>query len=70
MNDPIADAVISDFGGKVNSLPASQRIDYIECTLCMCIELMRSAGDEYVRGFLEGALADLDKPTFIGGSIQ
>jgi len=71
--DKIAAKVLKELGEKVTSLPVKERADYIECTVCMCIGLMRGGGgDEYVRGFLESAIADLDKPsqTFTKATIQ
>lgn len=56
----------------VKELPEHQVRDFIEMTVCACIGLMRGgAGDEYVRGFLQGALADLDKPsvTYIAPNV-
>lgn len=73
MSDNTAAKVLNEFGARITSIPAIDRPDYIECTVCMGIALMRGGGgDEYVRGFLNAALADLDKPseTFMQPTIQ
>ena len=68
MSDNTASKVINDFSALILETPVKDRADYIEAVVCMGIAAMRGgAGDEYVRGFLEAALADLDKPydTFV-----
>lgn len=56
--------VLEEFGGLLMKAKDSERADYTEIAVCMGISMMRAgAGDQYVRGFLEGALADLDKPS-------
>ena len=67
----IASKVIDDIGTLVMQSPVKERADYIEGVVCLGIAMMRGGGgDEYVRGFLEAALADLDNPaeTFVRNS--
>ena len=69
--DKTAAKVIDEFCAHVMLVPEAERAAYIEITVCMEVAMMRGgAGDEYVRGFLKGALADLDKPadTFVKGT--
>lgn len=62
--DAVADLVLRTVFSAIKGLPTEQVRDFTEMTVCACIGLMRGgAGDEYVRGFLQGALADLDKPS-------
>ena len=62
----IAGKVIDDIGTLVIQTPVADRADYIEGVVVLGISMMRGGGgDEYVRGFLEAALADLDKPSDI-----
>lgn len=71
--DKTAAKVINEFYARAMVIPEAERAYYIEMTVCMGIAMMRGgAGDEYVRGFLEAALADLDKPTdtFVKGTLQ
>ena len=71
--DKTAAKVIDEFCARVMVIPETERANYIEMTVCMGVAMMRGgAGDEYVRDFLQGALADLDKPseTFQKATIQ
>lgn len=63
-HDATAKAVIDEIGPLIMARPTAERADYCEMAVCVLISAMRAAaGDEYVRGFLEAALADLDKPS-------
>lgn len=59
----LAKKVIDEITPLIVSTQAELRPEYIECAVCLLVSAMRgAAGDDYVRGFLEAALADLDKP--------
>ena len=63
-SDTTTAKVLSDIGTLVMQTPVKVRADYIEGVVVLGIALMRGAGgDEFVRGFLEAALADLDLPS-------
>jgi len=48
------------------NLPADQRRDYLEMLGHAATKYMRAiGGDEYVRGWLEAALAELDHPPMV-----
>lgn len=48
---------------RVHELPADQRRDYLEMLGQAATKYMRAfGGDDYVRGWLEAALAELDQP--------
>lgn len=47
---------------RILQMPVDQRIDFLEMLVCAGIHFMRGgSGDEYVRGYLEHALSDLEK---------
>jgi hypothetical protein len=49
--------------GEVMELPADQHIDYLEMLALAATKYMRLlGGEEYTRGWLTAALADLDNP--------
>jgi hypothetical protein len=63
MTDATAKQVVEDMTALILAVPAAQRVDYIEQSVCLLIAAMRgAAGDEYVRGFLDAARADIDQP--------
>lgn len=48
---------------RVMELPIDQRRDYLECLGHVATKYMRAiGGDDYVRGWLDAALAELDQP--------
>lgn len=52
-----------DAVGKVHTLPAEQQRDYLEMLGHVSTKFMRAiGGDDYVRGWLEAALSELDRP--------
>lgn len=52
--------------GRAMELPPDQRRDYLEMLGHVATKYMRSiGGDEYVRGWLEAALAELDYPATV-----
>ena len=64
--DKTASRVIEELSARVMALPEQERSNYIEMTVCMGVAMMRgSFGDQYVHGFLSGALADLEKPAVV-----
>lgn len=63
-NDKAAQLVAETITATIKTIPKEHLRDFIEITVCAYIALMRGgAGDEYVRGFLTGALEDLGKPS-------
>jgi len=51
---------------KVMELPVGARINYLEMLGCSAIHYMRALhGDEYTRGWLDSAIADLDRPPML-----
>ena len=53
-----------DAVGKAHSMPADQRREYLEMLGHVSVKYMRAiGGDDYVRGWLDAALAELDHPS-------
>jgi hypothetical protein len=51
----------------IASMSHAERAAYLSAVMHVSYQLMRSVeGDEFVRGFLESALADLNRPAPIG----
>lgn len=65
MTDPSngASQALQQLFTQINDLPEADVPDFLEMTVCAGIELLRAtAGDEFVRGFLDSALASLAEP--------
>lgn len=64
--DILVKKVIDDLTPLIVATQAEHRTEYIEVSVCLLVSAMRgAAGDDYVRGFLGAALADLDKPATV-----
>jgi hypothetical protein len=60
----VAASVLDLLNTELPKVPKNDVADFVEITACACIGMMRAMnGDDYVRGFLDGAIKDLDKPS-------
>ncbi|WP_349782367.1 hypothetical protein [Xanthomonas arboricola] len=64
-NNPAHVAAI-EAAGKALEMPAAEGREYLEMLGCAAVNFMRAQfGDDYVRGWLEHALSDVDHPAMI-----
>lgn len=65
-NDTAVGEAIAEIMGRIPDMPIDQRVDFLEALVSLGIHLMRAgSGPDYVRGFLTGAMNDLDKPAWL-----
>ncbi len=62
--------VLDAIEAAVRPLPTSHRPEFITAMVTVCLAMIRDGeGDEFLRGYLEAALADLDVPKAVSFSI-